>query len=262
MYKTDQLGAEEAQLVGNVFFDPNGTTGLATNPSGLSIATNDLPDKSIAVSIDTPSIASTLLPAESVQPPSYRLNLLLQGKLVAPSISIDRRVLVAAPEGITTLPDSMGIKFKAEATTLFSRRGPGGAKARAATVSKTIPLVNPTDAAIVVSVSTQGPFSLALQGAAADDAALSSAKPLPAQASVVSMSQTLPSSSQGAGLGKMRTAFGSDSIGRTLTLMPKVRHISRSPSPHVFPTPFRHSPPSSLSLSYLLAGLCRLYADV
>jgi hypothetical protein len=262
MYKTDQLGAEEAQLVGNVFFDPNGTTGLATNPSGLSIATNDLPDKSIAVSIDTPSIASTLLPAESVQPPSYRLNLLLQGKLVAPSISIDKRVLVAAPEGITTLPDSMGIKFKAEATTLFSRRGPGGAKARAATVSKTIPLVNPTDAAIVVSVSTQGPFSLSLQGAAADDAALSSAKPLPAQASVVSMSQTLPSSSQGAGLGKMRTAFGSDSIGRTITLMPKVRHISRSPSPYVFSPLFRHSPPSSLSLSYLLAGLCRLYADV
>ena len=209
MYKTDVLGREDAQLVGNVFFDPNGTTGLALNPSGASIATADLGDKSQVLSIDTPSIASTLLPAESVVPPSYRLDLQLQAEIIAPRLSVNGRILVASEPTTTSAPESMALKFKADATELFARRRAGESRA---VVSKTVPIINPTDAAVVVSVSTQGPFILALQH---DDSAVV-ASPGTATRSSVSMSQTMPSMS------KMRTTFGSDTIGKTVTLMPKV----------------------------------------
>jgi len=204
------MGVEDAQLVGNVFFDPSGTTGLAVNPSGVSLNTEQLASTSQVLSIDTPSIASTLLPAESTVPPSYRLNLRVQAELIAPRLTVNGKLLVASEPTTTAAPDSMAIKFKADATELFARRRSGEQRA---VVSKAIPLINPTDAAVVVSVSTQGPFVLALQH---DDSALP--PPQASAASLVSMSQTLPSSH----MGKMRTAFGSDALGKTITLMPKV----------------------------------------
>ena len=157
---------------------------------------------------------STLIPAPSSADQSYRLNLLLDAKVVDPAISIDKRIFIAnGPEtniGLT----SGGIKFKASASEIFGRGGSNKP------CQKYINIINPTETTLTCTVSAEGHFTLA---SATDDT-----RDLPSAAqkkkkSNNNSSTSLMSQTVGAGGGpssRVKTSFGADSLGKTITLTP------------------------------------------
>ena len=225
-FRTDSVAKESARLVGSVrFADPVKPRAAAAKSSGGGVKTlgattaspggNMLEASTSAVSLSGAkgvppgsevAEESTLIPAPSKANQSYRLNLLLGASVVDPAISIDKRVFVAsAPETEVPLLQG-GIKFKASAPQIFGR---GDAHKNC---EKIINVVNPTETTLTCTVSAEGHFTLT---SATDDSRGGGAKKAgeKVRASTSMMSQTL-------GAPSVRTAYGADSLGKTITLTP------------------------------------------
>jgi len=141
----------------------------------------------------------------------YRINLLLQGKLVHPTILIDKKTYTATSSDTVLRMEDGGIKFKSQANGIFGLRDKKGRRGISETgqeCSKIVTLVNPLETILVCSVSTEGQFALKL---AADDVHAQSEK-APAQGAQAMMSKTAK---------PVQTAVGASSAGRIITLLPR-----------------------------------------
>jgi hypothetical protein len=207
---------ELAELIGEVKFVPseptiseNSLTSKTLEGQGLVdiIDTDALPEASA-------SVESTLIPHDSPADQTYRLNMLLQGRLVYPTIIMDKNTLVATSSETILSMEEGGIKFKSEANSLFGMKKVNGKRGTnlaqdngSKDCNRIVTLKNPTDTTLVCTVSTAGQFALKL---AVDDSAAS--KAAKAKADKIKMSQTGP--------GAIRTSVGGDSNGRIITLLP------------------------------------------
>ena len=175
---------EMAQLVGDVKFVKSEQTGSSS------------PDKGDSAS-----------PADQ----AYRINLLLEGKLVHPTILIDKKTYTATSSDTVLQMADGGIKFKSQANGIFGMRDKkgrrGGNSEAGQECNKIITLVNPLETILVCSVSTEGQFALKL---AVDDAHAKSEKS--AHGDKAMMSQTTK---------PVQTAVSSSSAGRIITLLPR-----------------------------------------
>ena len=230
MLHRDKDMEELAQLVGEVkFVSDSASTKSITNSSNQvgdkvevidSANTNpetQVPPTSLEGSVsqvglqNSVSVASTLIPLASTANQSYRLRLLLNAKLVNPSITLDKKTLTATSAHTEVSMLEGGIKFKVSANQI------NGAAAQAA-LSKIVTIVNPTDSTLVCSISTQGQFAIKT-GATTDSNNTDKTKrgggAAGAGSRMMSQSMTLP------GGGKVKTPYSSESLGRTVTLLPK-----------------------------------------
>ena len=196
LLKNNSETTELAQLVGDVtFVAPEGANAeAAQEDSMVSGAINSSP------SVDK----------------AYQIQLLLQGKLVFPTIVIDKHVYTAVSSETIVRMEEGGIKFKSEANSIFGlkdnrgKRGVLGSGDDIKECSKIISLVNPLATMLVCSVSTEGQFALKL---AADDSRPKGESAGPAKET----HKALMSKS----VGSVRTAVGAESLGRTITLLPR-----------------------------------------
>jgi len=141
---------------------------------------------------------------------AYRINLLLQGKLVYPTILIDKKTFTATTSDTVLRMEDGGIKFKSQANGIFGMRDKKGRRGNSEAgqeCNKIITLVNPLETILVCSVSTEGQFALKL---AVDDTHASSEKAQGGTQAVMSKT-TKP----------VQTAVGASSAGRIITLLPR-----------------------------------------
>jgi hypothetical protein len=219
---------ELADLIGEVKFVPqednkpnaNATTSLTASISGLegvelidTTAFDNENDNSLTLG-QSRSADSTLIPRPSPASQIYRLNMLLQARLVNPTIVMDKRTLIASSNETVLSMEEGGIKFKTDANNVFGlknnhgkRGGMGNGESKAC--HRIVTFRNPTETTLVCSVSTEGQFMLKL---AADDSN-TGRKAVSAADDKVAMSKTGP--------GAIRTPVGSDTNGKIVTLLPQ-----------------------------------------
>ena len=150
LFRTSNVGIETAMLTGLVSFDFNDAVDDKSKKKG--------PGTDLSSGNDRPSSAGN----KEIKKDESRLELVMQAKLLHPSINIDKNTLTAS-SSVTIVPDLQGIKFKTQAPSLFAK-GSGnvvqGQVGGSEACMKPITLSNPTEATIVCAISAEGPFKV------------------------------------------------------------------------------------------------------
>eukprot|EP00605_Chrysophyceae_sp_TOSAG23-4_P000478 GSChrysophyteH1.ASY1.ANO1.537.1 assembled CDS len=211
LYRTTGVPEELAQLIGSVKF-VNEQPAVQQDSQVLE-GVEVLENTGIPGLDNSQSVASTLVPNPSPANQIYRLNMLLKGTLVNPTIVMDKNTLVATSSETIIPMTEGGIKFRTEANSIFGTRNQHGKRGGMAAdeskdCSRIVTLKNPTDTTLVCTVSTQGQFALKLSS---DDSGAVKAEN--AKADKIRMSKTGPSA--------IRTSVGGGSNGRIITLLPQ-----------------------------------------